>query len=106
MPRLPALLDSLLEVLLDNLSRDSAFWSHIGVMIGYLYSYHSIVKSIDFTKQLKYDHRQYHIDALSGMMETGTLLWYQHQIFLFGMLSGMGPGSFPSTPQQMQILIT
>ncbi|KAI9686093.1 MAG: hypothetical protein M1822_004076 [Bathelium mastoideum] len=78
-PRLPALLNSLLEVLMDNALENSLFWSHLAVMVEYLYGYNPAVKNVYFTKQLKYEYRQYHIDALSGTMERGTLPWYRHQ---------------------------
>lgn len=79
-PRLPNLLDSLLEAWMeDAVESSSLLWSRLAVLIGYLYTYNPCVKSLDLTKHLKYEHRQYHIDALSGNFERGTMDWYRHQ---------------------------
>jgi hypothetical protein len=77
-PRLPALLDSLLNHVLDAPLKDTSR-SPVPMLIMYLYAYTSTVKSLDLTRELEYHHRQYHIDALSGMFETGTLPWWKHQ---------------------------
>lgn len=73
-PPLPKLLDALIDKLLD----DPMIWNQVAVLIAYLYGYVSAVKEKSFAAHLKYEHRQYHYDSLSGM-STGTLPFICHE---------------------------
>lgn len=77
-PPLPALLDGLIDTLLDDPLTDSMFWGHLCVLIGHLYGYTPALKCESFAEELKYEHRQFHYDPLSGM-STGTLPFIHHQ---------------------------
>ncbi|TVY38393.1 hypothetical protein LSUB1_G006363 [Lachnellula subtilissima] len=77
-PPLPALLDALIDRLLDNDPLANENWSHLAILIAYLYSYVPALKEKSFAEYLKYEHRQYHYDSLSGM-RTGTLPFVRHQ---------------------------
>ncbi|RDL42340.1 uncharacterized protein BP5553_02319 [Venustampulla echinocandica] len=76
-PPLLGLLDALIGSLLDNPHPDSSLWLHIMLHIGYLYQYVPALKKRDFAEGLKYEHRQYHFDTLSGMSE--GLPFVRHQ---------------------------
>lgn len=43
------------------------FWGHLAVLIAYLYGYVPVLREKSFAMKLKYDHRQFHFDWLSGM---------------------------------------
>lgn len=66
-PPLPELLDALVDKLLDDPLTDSMFWGHLNVLISYLYGYVPILREKSFAEKLKFDHRQFHFDRLSGM---------------------------------------
>jgi hypothetical protein len=66
-PPLPALLDGLIDKLLDDPLTETMFWNHLAVLIAYLYGYVPATKQKSFAEELKYDHRQFHYDCLSGM---------------------------------------
>ncbi|KAF1815046.1 hypothetical protein P152DRAFT_391947 [Eremomyces bilateralis CBS 781.70] len=78
LPRLPALLDSLIGALLDDPLEDPLYWLHITCHVEYLYRYNADVKIKSFAQQLKKEHQQYHFDMLSGM-DRGNLRWYRHE---------------------------
>jgi hypothetical protein len=63
-PPLPILLDAMIDSLLDS-PDDCALRSHLVVLVGYLYTYCKTLKTQDFAKNLRLDHRQYHYDVLS-----------------------------------------
>lgn len=77
-PPLPELLDALIDKLLDDPLTNSLFWGHLAVLIAYLYGYVLVLKEKSFAEKLKYDHRQFHFDWLSGM-STGTLPFIRHE---------------------------
>jgi len=72
-PPLPELLDALIVKLLDTPLTDMV-WNQLAVLIAYLYGYVLALKEKSFAEHLKYEHRQYHYDSLSGM-STRTLLF-------------------------------
>ncbi|KAN0106649.1 hypothetical protein V8E51_009525 [Hyaloscypha variabilis] len=76
-PPLPELLDALIDKLLDEPLTDM-IWNQLAVLIAYLYGYVPALKEKSFAEHLKYEHRQYHYDSLSGM-STGTLPFIRHQ---------------------------
>lgn len=75
-PSLPALLDGLIDTLLDDPLTESMYWIHLVVLIGYLYGYVPAVKQKSFAEELNYTHRQFHYDRLSGM--TSSLPFIHH----------------------------
>ncbi|RDL35685.1 uncharacterized protein BP5553_06297 [Venustampulla echinocandica] len=75
-PPLPDLLDALIDSFLD--CTPGMLFAHLACQVGYLYQYVSALKSPSFSDQLKYDHRQFHLDSLSGM-STGTVPFAKHQ---------------------------
>jgi hypothetical protein len=77
-PSLPELLDALIDSLLDSPTSNFVLRSHLACQVAYLYSYAPAVKQKSFAKYLKYEHRQYHFDSLSGMT-TGTTMFISHQ---------------------------
>jgi hypothetical protein len=76
-PPLPELLDALIDKLLDCPLTDE-IWRQLSVLIAYLYGYVPALKGKSFAEHLKYEHRQYHYDSLSGMA-TGTLPFIRHE---------------------------
>ena len=72
------LLDALIDRLLDNDPLANEIWRHLAILIAYLYSYVPELKEKSFAEYLKYEHRQYHYDTLSGMA-TGTFPFVRHQ---------------------------
>jgi len=77
-PPLPGLLDALIDSLLDAPSNNGHLQSYLACQISYLYSYTPALNQRSFAQNLKYEHRQYHFDSLSGMT-TGTLQFIAHQ---------------------------
>jgi len=53
-------------------------WNQLAGLIAYLYGYVPALKEKSFAEHLKYEHRQYHYDSLSGM-STGTLPFIRHE---------------------------
>lgn len=76
-PPLPELLDALIDKLLDDPLTDT-IWNQLAVLIAYLYGNVLALKDKSFAEHLKYEHRQYHYDSLSGM-STGTLPFIRHE---------------------------
>lgn len=76
-PPLPELLDALIEKLLNTPLTES-IWHHLAVLIAYLYGYAPALREKSFAEHLKYEHRQFHYDYLSGM-STGTLPFIRHE---------------------------
>ncbi|TVY94369.1 hypothetical protein LAWI1_G000604 [Lachnellula willkommii] len=77
LPPLSGLLDALIEKLLnDPLTND--IWNQLSLHVAYLYDYVPALKEKAFAEHLKYEHRQYHYDSLSGM-STGTLPFIRHE---------------------------
>ena len=66
-PPLPTLLDGLIDKLLDDPLTETMFWNQLAILIAYLYGYVPAIKQKTFAEELKYDHRQFHYDCLSGM---------------------------------------
>jgi hypothetical protein len=77
-PSLPELLDALIDSLLDFPTSNFVLRSHLACQVAYLYSYIPAVKQKSFAKYLKYEHRQYYFDSLSGI-PTGTAMFISHQ---------------------------
>lgn len=77
-PTLAGLLDALIDSLLDAPSDNAMLRIHLACQISYLYAYVSELKERVFAESLKLEHRQYHLDTLSGM-RTGTLQFTDHQ---------------------------
>ncbi len=79
-PLLPALLDGLIDKLLDDPLADSIFWHYLAVLIGYLYGHVPALKQKEFAEELKYDHRQFHYDYVSGMFTGLPFIRHQQKI--------------------------
>ncbi|KAL3421234.1 hypothetical protein PVAG01_07679 [Phlyctema vagabunda] len=75
-PPLPDLLDALIDSFLD--CEPSMFFSHLSCQVGYLYGYVTELRQASFAENLKYEHRQFHLDWLSGM-SVGTVPFAQHE---------------------------
>ncbi|PLB50210.1 hypothetical protein P170DRAFT_435411 [Aspergillus steynii IBT 23096] len=75
-PSLAGLLDALIESWLD--CPNESLLIGLACHISYLYEYVPAVKERSFAENMKYEHRQFHADVLSGM-ETGTLPFRRHQ---------------------------
>lgn len=76
-PPLSELLDALIDKLLDDPLTDG-IWDHLSVLIAYLYGYVPALREKSFAEHLKYEHRQFHYDSLSGMA-SGTLPVIRHE---------------------------
>jgi hypothetical protein len=76
MPELPAFLDALIGSLLYCLNLH--LQHHLQTQIAYLYEYNPEIKTKAFAQQLKYEHQQFHLDALSGM-QAWTCPFVDHQ---------------------------
>lgn len=75
-PLLPDLLDALIDSFLD--CEPSMLFAHLACQVGYLYQYVAVLQETSFAKQLKYEHRQFHLDILSGM-SIGTVPFAEHE---------------------------
>lgn len=65
-PPLPELLDALIDKLLDDPLTDGT-WHQLALLIAYLYDYVPALREKSYAENLKYEHRQFHYDSLSGM---------------------------------------
>ncbi|KAL5320348.1 hypothetical protein ACEPPN_011149 [Leptodophora sp. 'Broadleaf-Isolate-01'] len=79
-PSLPALLDGLIDKLLDDPLTECGFFNHLAVLILYLYDYSPGVKQRSFAEELKYDHRQFHYDLSSGMSSGLPFIRHERKI--------------------------
>ncbi|KAK2617039.1 hypothetical protein QQS21_000133 [Conoideocrella luteorostrata] len=70
-PPLPVLTDALIDSLLDA-PHDCRLQSYMALQLSYLYGYVCELKEQSFSKVIKYENRQFHHDALSGV-SVGTL---------------------------------
>jgi hypothetical protein len=70
-PPLSVLTDALIDSLLDA-PHESRLQGHMAVQVCYLYQYVRELKERSFSKEIKYENRKFHYDALSGM-DIGTL---------------------------------
>lgn len=70
-PPLPVLTDALIDSLLDA-PHDSRLQGAMAVQVCYLYQHVRELKEQSFSKEIKYENRQFHYDALSGV-DIGTL---------------------------------
>lgn len=77
-PPLAGLVDALIDSLLDCPSDDSMLSSHLRVQIAYLYGSSPLLKEKSFAEQLLNEHRQYHLDVVSGM-DHATNPFISHQ---------------------------
>jgi hypothetical protein len=77
-PRLPSLVDALIDSLLDCPSANHVLQTHLAAEIASLYSWSPRLKEKAFAEQLAYEHRQYHLDVLFGM-DHGTVQFISHQ---------------------------
>lgn len=77
-PPLADLVDALIDSLLDCPSDNDFLCSHLGDQIAYLYGHSPLLKEKSFAEQLMYQHRQYHLDVLSGMGHA-TMPFISHQ---------------------------
>jgi hypothetical protein len=77
-PPLADLTDALIDSLLDCPSDDDMLYTHLAVQITYLYGWSPELKEKVFAEQLIYEHRQYHLDVVSGMSH-GTVPFISHQ---------------------------
>ena len=75
-PSLPDLLDGLIDSFLD--CSPSMLFAYLACQVCYLYEYVPELKTASFADRLKYDHRKFHLDSLSGM-STGTVPFANHQ---------------------------
>lgn len=76
-PPLPALVDAFIDTLLGA-AEDSELFSHLRMQIAYLYGHALELKTTRFADNLKYEHRQFHMDLLSGMF-TMSLSFVAHE---------------------------
>ena len=77
-PELPALVDALIDSFLNTPLEESMLVNHLRGQITYLYTHNPALKESSFARLLKYEHRQYHLDRLSGT-STGTLYFIRRQ---------------------------
>lgn len=77
-PPLAAFLDALIESWLDCPSENAVLLMTLAYQISYLYSYGPALKERSFAERMKYGHRQFHFDVLTGM-EIGSLKFPKHQ---------------------------
>ncbi|WOO79585.1 uncharacterized protein LOC62_02G003110 [Vanrija pseudolonga] len=71
-PRLPALLDAMIDTTLtDSDEMGHERWA-IGIHIAYLYHYVREIRDPAFVQSLRFDNRQFHNDICAGMM-VGTV---------------------------------
>ena len=78
-PSLAGLLDALIESWLECPSNNTTLSLGLTCQISYLYKYVPVLKQQkSFVEQLRYEHRQFHLDVLAGM-ETGSLPFRRHQ---------------------------
>jgi hypothetical protein len=77
-PPLTGLVDALIDSLLDCPSDHDMLKTHLAVQITSLYRWAPALKEKDFAEQIMYEHRQYHLDVLSGM-DHGTVPFISHQ---------------------------
>ncbi|KAJ4299093.1 hypothetical protein N0V90_004337 [Kalmusia sp. IMI 367209] len=77
-PPLAGLVDALIDSLLDCPIEQDMLRMHLGVQINYIYGRSPVLKEKAFAEQLLYEHRQYHLDVVSGM-EHGTVPFILHQ---------------------------
>ena len=80
MPPLPALLDGLVDKLLDDPLTETTLWNHLDLLIAYLYGHAPALKQKAFAEELKYDHRQFHYDCLSGMSTGRPFIRHEQKI--------------------------
>lgn len=66
-PPLPCLVDALIDVLLSIPEPSEGLYRLASLWVSYLYGYVPIVKTRQFADQLRFDNRQFHLDAVSGM---------------------------------------
>ncbi|KAL5332475.1 hypothetical protein BJX70DRAFT_130218 [Aspergillus crustosus] len=76
-PPLPGLLDALIESWLDGRNDDPTLLLHLACQINYLYEYTPDLKERSFAEKLKLEHRQFHLDVISGMASS-TILFRKH----------------------------
>lgn len=67
LPRLPILLDCLIEALLEEDSDKAPIQGYIACQVAYLYEHNSKVKSKGFGSRLRHEHRQFHFDTVAGL---------------------------------------
>ncbi|GFF69697.1 conserved hypothetical protein [Aspergillus lentulus] len=79
-PPLSGLLDALIESWLGGPCDDDSVLLHLAVQFNYLYEYVPALKERSFANQLKYEHRQFHLDVLAGMSTTLPSRKHQHGI--------------------------
>jgi hypothetical protein len=77
-PPLTGLVDALIDSLLDCPSDHDVLKTHLAVHITSLYRWAPELKEKAFAEQMTYEHRQYHLDVLSGM-DHGTVPFINHQ---------------------------
>jgi hypothetical protein len=77
-PPLAGLVDALIDSLLDFSSGNAMFRNFLANQITYLYRWAPEQQEKMFAEQLRYEHRQYHLDVLSGMSH-GTVPFVAHQ---------------------------
>ncbi|KAL2827626.1 hypothetical protein BDW59DRAFT_160263 [Aspergillus cavernicola] len=77
-PPLPGLLDAIIESWLDGPPDSHTSLAHLAVQYCYLYEYVPTLKQKSFGAQLKYEHRQFHNDALAGIA-VGTIYFRNHE---------------------------
>jgi hypothetical protein len=77
-PPLIGLVDALIDSLLDCPSDYDMLRTHLAVQITSLYRWAPALKEKAFAEQMMYEHRQYHLDVLSGM-DHGTVPFINHQ---------------------------
>ncbi|XRM46504.1 hypothetical protein ABZX51_009535 [Aspergillus tubingensis] len=78
-PPLANFLDALIESWLDCPSSYEMLSLVLACQISYLYAHVPALKEKSFADQLRFEHRQFHLDVLAGM-ETGTIPFRKHHL--------------------------
>jgi len=77
-PSLPALLDALIESMLDAPTARGSLVGYLHCQVGYLYGYAPALRQKSFAACLLPAHRQFHHDLVAGM-DGSTSVFQEHQ---------------------------
>ncbi|KAF2421521.1 hypothetical protein EJ08DRAFT_550397, partial [Tothia fuscella] len=78
-PNLSDFLDSLIGKWLDTSADGTLLWSHLACHIAYLNEHALPLRDGTYGNNLKYEHRQFHMDIISGSMQTLSLPFLKHE---------------------------
>ena len=77
-PPLSGLLDALIDSMLDAPPTSIMLHIHLVCQISYLYGHVAALGKRSFAEELKLEHRQYHLDVLTGM-NSSSIKFKEHQ---------------------------